>query len=79
MTQSRRRGSPRQGGRRDRTVPPPADLKAALSHAGVFKRFSAMSGPHQAEYSLWIEDAEQPHARERRIEIAVDVMREAEL
>ena len=79
MSQSRRRGSPRPGGHAGCTVQPPADLKAALSDAGVFERFSAMSGPHQAEYALWIEDAQQPHARERRIEIAVDVMREAEL
>jgi uncharacterized protein YdeI (YjbR/CyaY-like superfamily) len=79
MNRSLKRGSPRQGDGPASTVPPPADLKAALRRAGVLERFRAMSGAHQTEYALWIEDAERPRARERRIAIAVDVMREAEL
>jgi hypothetical protein len=61
-----------------RVVELPADLAAGIAaDADVAARFERMPYTHRLEYARWIEEARRPETRARRIEAAVQRIRES--
>ena len=62
---------------RPREVMVPADLAAALERDAVAKeRFERLPPSHRREHVLAIEEAKKPETRARRIEKALEMLRE---
>jgi len=59
-----------------REVAVPDELAAALAAAGLRDRFDALSFTHRKEYVRWIEEAKREETRRRRLERAVEMLRE---
>ncbi|HVW40592.1 MAG TPA: YdeI/OmpD-associated family protein [Amycolatopsis sp.] len=58
-----------------REVTVPVDLAAALDDPAK-EFFASLSYSHQRAYTLWIEDAKKPETRRKRVERAVEMLRE---
>lgn len=58
-----------------RTVEVPAPLKRAMKKAGVTPIFDGLSYTHRREYCRWIADAKKEETRLRRIEQALEMLR----
>lgn len=59
----------------ERVVKPPADFVTALKAASAWERWTSLSYSHQREYAGAIEEAKKPETRARRIEGAVQMIR----
>jgi hypothetical protein len=59
-----------------REVEVPADLKKALKANKLKKGFAEYSYSHQREYVMWIEAAKKVETRQRRIEKAMEMIKE---
>jgi hypothetical protein len=60
-----------------RTVDPPADLADALAAAtDAAAAFAGLSYTHQREYAEWVAQAKQAETRRRRVEQAVQMLRD---
>jgi hypothetical protein len=60
-----------------REVTVPADLAAALAEDVVVRqRFEGLPFTHRKEYVVWIEDAKKPETRQRRVDKAIEMLRE---
>lgn len=51
------------------------DVEAAYKKTGVLAKYRSMSFSHQREYNLWIEEAKQAETRRRRIDKAVEELK----
>lgn len=61
-----------------RVVTVPQDFEQALrSHSKVKEAFDKFSYTHQKEYVQWIEEAKKPETRQRRIERAMEMIKES--
>jgi len=54
----------------------PTDFQKAINAAGLNKFFAECTDAHRREYLKWIDAAKQPGTRLRRIEKAVEMIRE---
>jgi hypothetical protein len=60
-----------------REVTVPADLAAALAEDVVVRqRFDGLPFTHRKEYVVWIEEAKKPETRQRRVDKAIEMLRE---
>jgi hypothetical protein len=59
-----------------REVEVPDDLAAALAAAGIKSRFDAMPYTHRKEYVNWIDDAKKAETRQRRLDKAIEMIRD---
>jgi uncharacterized protein YdeI (YjbR/CyaY-like superfamily) len=60
-----------------RTVAPPADLADALTADPEAKAaFDGLSFTHQREYAEWVAEAKRAETRRRRVEQAVQMLRD---
>src|SRR5215211_7542539 len=60
-----------------RTVDPPPDLAAALAaDPGARAAFEGLSFTHQREYAEWVAEAEREATRRRRVDQAVEMLRD---
>jgi hypothetical protein len=60
-----------------RTVEPPADLAAALAADPAARAaFDRLSFTHRREYVEWVTGARRPETRRRRVQQAVDMLRD---
>jgi hypothetical protein len=60
-----------------RTVEPPADLAAALAvDPAARAAFDRLSFTHRREYVEWVTGARRPETRRRRVQQAVDMLRD---
>jgi Bacteriocin-protection, YdeI or OmpD-Associated/Domain of unknown function (DUF1905) len=60
-----------------RTVDPPADLADALAaDAEAGAAFAGLSFTHQREYAEWVAEAKRAETRRRRVELAVQMLRD---
>jgi len=53
----------------------PADLRAALDD-DLLACFESLSSTHRREYVRWIEEAKREETRQRRVERAVELLRD---
>ena len=58
-----------------RTIDPPAELKAAMEKAGVMPKFEHLSFSHRREYCRWISEAKKEETRSSRIEKTVEMLK----
>ena len=60
-----------------RTVDPPPDLAAALAaDPGARAAFEGLSFTHQREYAEWVAEAKREATRRRRVDQAVEMLRD---
>ena len=63
-----------------RTLPVPADLKAALKdHPKAAKAFQALAPGTRLQFIKWFDSAKGPEARRKRLDRAIDVLLERAL
>lgn len=59
----------------ERTVEIPKDFEDAMKKAGVLDKFSKMSFTHRKEYARDVREAKREETRNRRIEKAIEVLK----
>jgi hypothetical protein len=59
-----------------RTLEVPAPFKAAMKKAGVLASFERLSYTHRKEYCRWITEAKKEETRVRRLEKAVQMLKD---
>ncbi|MFT3784495.1 MAG: YdeI/OmpD-associated family protein [Nibricoccus sp.] len=52
----------------------PADLKVALTEAGLADFFAECTASHQREYLKWVSEAKRPETRKNRIAQAIEMI-----
>ena len=59
-----------------RTLEVPAEFKEAMKKGGVLQYFEDLSYTHRREYCRWISEAKREETRARRLEKAVEMLRD---
>jgi hypothetical protein len=60
----------------ERTLEVPAEFKAGMKKAGVLGSFERLSYTHRREYCRWITEAKKEETRARRLEKAVQMLKD---
>ncbi|HTU46679.1 MAG TPA: YdeI/OmpD-associated family protein [Bryobacteraceae bacterium] len=60
----------------ERTLEVPAEVKAAMKKAGVIASFERLSYTHRKEYCRWIAEAKKEETRARRLEKAIQMLKD---
>lgn len=61
---------------KDKSIATPPDVEKALKKAKLLANFDAMSYSHRKEYIQWIDSAKKEETRLKRIDQAVEMLRE---